>query len=129
MLRKIKILFWYLFNKDKVKEYIKNPKITIFNRFWYNEDDNTWHLTVITSNGDLLNSVFIKDGKLEEVKHMFDQDIKILYNNVFENYDIVNVMYNDEEPELYRKAADIIIKKEKEGRLESPLNNFWMFQE
>jgi len=127
MIRTLKIWFWYLFNRDKVEAYIKNPKITIFNRFWYEEETDIWHLTVITSNGDVLNSLSIKKGKLEDTKQIFTQDMKIVYNNTFENYNIVNVIDGEKEPELYRKAADIVIEKEKEGKLESPLNNNWIF--
>ena len=123
---KIKLAVWLLFNTKSYAEYVKavNQKLTIFNRF-YKTQDGSIGLIVLTSTGEVLKNIEIVDGTLTEALHIFTQDVKVAYNTFGQDYTIVNVMFNDKEPELYRIAANIAIENEKkEKHNASPSHNF-----
>jgi hypothetical protein len=129
---KMKLGLWFTFNKGKYLEYVDslNNKLVIFNKFF--RDNDKWNLTVITSTGEVLHHLSILEGKLEDTIHLFSQEMKSLYNGAFEcDYDIVNIMPEDSQPPLFRKAADLFLaQKEREKKVasSSSCEEHWIFE-
>lgn len=109
IIKKIKLGIWLLFNKDKYLDYIDSlsRNLLIYNKWSFCEESG-WSLTIITSTGEIFQKdMSIADGRLEEAKQIFTQDVKIMYNGAFDcPYEIVNVLPNEPEPKGYRAAAD-----------------------
>jgi hypothetical protein len=114
--KKVQLAVWFMFNKDKYLAYSNsNKKLTVFNKWWFDEETSTWYISVLTSTGEFLQHSSIAEGKLEEARQFYNQDAKLIYNGGFDcEYEIVNVENEGERPKGYAEASAIVQANYKE---------------
>jgi hypothetical protein len=114
--KKVKLGIWFLFNKDKYLEYIDSlsTKLVIYNQ-WVYVPETGWEIYILTSNGELLQHSSIMEGKEEEAKQLYSQDVKSFYNGAFDcDYKIVDVYPEDVRTKEFLDAVAIVKNNFKE---------------
>jgi hypothetical protein len=106
---KVKLAIWVYFNKKKLQNYLEfmDSHVTIYNHFRQHDDGETT-LAVLTSEGELLVSIVIEEGKLDEVRQLYAEEMKPNYYEYYQNrFTIETLMPDDMTSQGYIDAYNL----------------------